>query len=82
MKVVQGKVKHTIIPDLTDPSTSAVARSPLEKASLLNSFCEQTVLPGAATTVPDVSSLPQNDHTFDTIRTSPKEVYDVLSKLK
>ena len=28
------------------------------------------------------SSLPQNDHTFDTIRTSPKEVYDVLSKLK
>ena len=52
-------------------------------ASLLNSFfCEQTVLPGAATTVPDVSSLPQNDHTFGTIRTSPKEMYDVLSKLK
>ena len=83
MKVVQGNVKHTIIPDLTDPSTSAVARSPLEKASLLNSFfCEHTVLPGAATTVPDVSSLPQNDHTLNTIRTSPKEVYDVLSKLK
>ena len=83
MKVVQGKVKHTIIPDLTDTSTSAVARSPLEKASLLNSFfCEQTALPGAATTVPDVSSLPQNDHTFDAVRTSPKEVYDVLSKLK
>ena len=68
---------------MTDQSTSAIAHSPLEKASLLNSFfCAQTVLPGATTTAPDVSSLPQNERSFDTLRTTPREVYTVLSKLK
>ena len=83
MKTVQGKVKHTIIPDLSDPVSGTTVHDPLNKASLLNSFfCQQTVLSGADTSHPDVSSLPTNDRTFDTLRVTPKEVFDVLTHLK
>ena len=38
MKLVQGKVKHTVIPDLIIPASSSVAHLPADKARTLNSF--------------------------------------------
>ena len=83
MKVVQGKAKKVVIPDLKNNVDGTTAHSPAEKAQLLNSFfCEQTVLPGATLSTPDAQSLKTNEHNFDTFRTTPREVYDVLSQLK
>ena len=82
MKVLQGKVKQTVIPDLVAPDSSIVS-SAAEKANLLNSFfVQQTILDGADTTTPDESSLPLNDHAFSTISTTSSAVYDILSTLK
>ena len=83
MKVVQGKAKKVVIPDLKNNVDGTTAHSPAEKAQLLNNFfCEQTVLPGATLSTPDAQPLKTNEHTFDTFRTTPREVYDVLSQLK
>ena len=76
MKVLQGKVKQTVIPDLVAPDSSIVS-SAAEKANLLNSFfVQQTILDGADTTTPDESSPPLNDRSFSTISTTPSAVYD------
>ncbi len=83
VKSIQGKVKRNIIPDLTDPTDNSVARSSVEKASLLNSFfCQQTVLPNASTSVPDTNSLPTNTHTFEKLSCTPRDVFNILSTLK
>lgn len=83
MKVVQGKVKKMVIPDLKNSVNKTVARCPAEKAQLLNNFfCEQTVLRGATLSTSVVRSLKTNDRKFDTLRTTPREIYDVLSRLK
>ena len=44
-------------------------------------FAQQTVLPGADTSVPDEASLPHNDHSFSTLSTTPVEVFDALAAL-
>ena len=83
MKAVQGKVQKTIIPTLTPTDQSKRAETSLEKAELLNDFfCRQTVLPGALTSNPDSSSLENNVHTLESFCTTPREVYDHLSRLK
>ena len=83
MKVVQGKAKKVVIPDLKYNVDGTTTHSPAEKTQLLNSFfCEQTVLPDATLSTADVQSLKTNEHTFDTSRTTSREVYDVLSQLK
>ena len=72
-----------VVPDLQNNVDGTSAHSTAEKAQLLNSFfCEQTVLPGATLSTPDAQSLKTNEHTFDTFRTTPREVYDVLSQPK
>ena len=83
MRVLQGKVKQTAIPDLIKKTTGTIAHTANDKAELLNEFfCQQTVLPGALSATPDVSGLKQNSRTFNTLRTTPGEVFDVLSHLK
>ena len=83
MKAVQGKVKHTIIPDLAVPASSSVAHTPADKANTLHAFfCQQTILPGADSVQPDSSSLPTNSESFTCLQTTPREVYDILSCLK
>ena len=60
-----------------------VAHLPADKARTLNSFiCQQTILPRADSAVPDISSLAQNSESFDSLQTTPREVYNVLSRLK
>ncbi len=86
MKQLQGKTKRTIIPDLvvsSSPSGGTIATSPFQKATALNSFfCQQTVLPGCDLVSPDKSSLKVNSHRFDSISTTPRDVYDILSTLR
>ena len=81
MKVLQGKVKTSIIPDLFSPDSSLVTTA-AGKADLLNTFfATQTVLPGADTSIPDEASLPFNDRSFSSLSTTPVEVFDVLRSL-
>ena len=81
MKVLQGKVKQSVIPDLITSDSSFVT-SAVGKANLLNTFfAQQTVLLGADTSVPDEASLPHNDHSFSTLSTTPVEVFDALAAL-
>ena len=85
-----GKTKNSIIPDLKDNSVSTadasspvLATNPTAKANLLNSFfAQQTVLAGATTTHPDVTSLQSNDQYFSTLSCTPADVYQVLHNLK
>lgn len=80
MKTIQGKVKQTVIPVLVDRNKKATTAG--EKAKLLNEFfSEQTKLDGALSSIPDVSSLNNNSRTFDTLHTTPQEVYNILSHL-
>ena len=74
-------MKRTVIPNLIDPTSSSVAHTPANKAGALNSFCRQSVLHGADSAMPDRNSLPQNSGSLDSLHTTPREVYDVLSSL-
>ena len=81
MKEVQGKPKQTVIPKLI--SNDNTATTDLEKAEVLNGFfSSQTILPNCGTSFPDKLSLPQNTRSFNTLHTTPKEVFDILSHLK
>ena len=81
MKEVQGKSKQTVIPKLI--SNDVTATTDLEKAEVLNGFfSSQTILPNCGTSFPDKLSLPQNTQSFNTLHTTPKEVFDILSHLK
>ena len=81
MKEVQGKSKQTVIPKLI--SNDITATTDLEKAEVLNGFfSSQTILPNCGTSLPDKLSLPQNTRSFNTLHTTPKEVFDILSHLK
>ena len=65
MKDIQGKARHTPIPELINPATSSLAKTAQDKADLLNSFfVHQTLLVGAESTLPDVASLPENNESF------------------
>ena len=81
MKEVQGSSKQTVIPKLI--SNDITATTDLEKADVLNGFfSSQTILPNCGTSFPDKLSLPQNTRSFNTLHTTPKGVFDILSHLK
>ena len=81
MKEVQRKSKQTGIPKLISNDNSATID--LEKAEMLNGFFRsQTILPDCRTSFPDIMSLPQNTRSFNTLHTTPKEVFNILSHLK
>ena len=81
MKEVQGKSKQAVIPKLI--SNDITATTDLEKAEVLNGFfSSQTILPNCGTSFPDKLSLPQNTRSFNTLHTTPKEVFDILSHLR
>ena len=82
MKVVTGKIKSTVIPDLRGPGPSDVASAALEKAQLLNSFfAALTLLPGAEKEVTDLSQVPANDNEFSSMSCTPSQVFEILSAL-
>ena len=81
MRIIQGKIKQTIIPDLKQNGDQASSLT--EKAQLLNDFfCQQTNLSAGEVRSPEDSVLKANSHSFDTLRTSATEVLNVLTKLK
>ena len=79
--MITRKIKHPVIPDLSDPSDSSSVRRPSDKAALLNAcFVKQTVLAGAESAVPD--EIARNDHEFSFLSTTPRDVFSVISHLK
>ena len=80
MKQVQGKSKQTVIPQLT--SNGSTAETDLEKAEMFNKFFSSQTLLENGSSPPDKSSLTKNPHVFDSIKTTPKEVFDILCHLK
>ena len=83
MKVVQGKTKSNVVPDLVNPSDGSSAKTASEKADLLNTFfAKQTELAGSSSSTPDLSATPKNTKTFQTLSCTPSDVFEVVSSLK
>ena len=79
MKQVQGKSKQAVIPQLT--SSGAMAETDLHKAEMFNKFFSSQTRLENGSSPPDKSSLTKNPHVFDSMKTTPKEVFDILCHL-
>ena len=82
MRSLSGRTHRPPIPDLQhlDPHKGLLS-SPQEKAEALNSFFVQQSDLHGRDSAPDVSDLPINPEKFDTICTTPSEVYNILASL-
>ena len=77
----QRKSKQAVIPQLT--SNGSTAETDLEKAEMFNKFFSSQTLLENGSSLPDKSSLtPPPTPVFDSMKTIPKEVFDILCHLK
>ena len=76
-----GQRKHSVIPDLVDPTSSAVFSSSFENTSLLNRFFADQTRLDTGSSSPDASSLTPNPDSLTTFHTTPSKVFDVLRHL-
>ena len=85
IKRLTGKIKGSVVPDLVPPShyhSPAPATSDAEKAELLNQcFAFQCHSNDHQETIHNISTS-ASSKSFTTLRTTPSDVYRVLSKLK
>ena len=59
-----------------------MAETDPEKAELFNNFFSSQTLLESGSSSPDKSSLTKKPHVFDSMKTTPKEVFDILCHLK